>query len=161
AILSRVRAANPGAYNRYADFAARLSHLQRCEFRADMVPIGFDMAAEAQTVRAGLDTAVREIQALPGCEDFLRPPTPASIRRAVTEQGTALVYLVSTPVGSAALMVIDRTLEVVWAPLQREELNDVVRDYLRGQLGESELLVDSLPRLLDLLGRRLIKPVAE
>ena len=69
---------------------------------------GFDRHQAIQTARVELDAAITAIRAIAGFEDFLVAPDWERIQRAVTPE-VPLVYLVTTPAGSLALIVCRRT----------------------------------------------------
>ena len=138
--------------------------------------------AEMERAQAALQAAIDGIRQVPGYEDFFLAPVFPKIRLAATP-GTPLVYLLTTPAGSLALVVpppspVPAPPEpatgdapiALWLDGFAEDRLDgllVVRDgerviggYLPGQLGMSEGLAASLAGMLPLLGERLIGPLA-
>jgi CHAT domain-containing protein len=84
---------------------------------------------EIRQARAELDQVIREIQAVPGFEDFLATPTMTDIERAAHDE--PLVYLVAATPGGLALVVKDR--DVIHVPLDgltADALAEVVSDFL-------------------------------
>ncbi|MBG0565479.1 CHAT domain-containing protein [Actinoplanes aureus] len=65
-------------------------------------------------LRAAVDTLVARIQALPGFEDFRRPPSIAAVTAAAGT--TPLVYLVPADAGGVALVVREGRCSAVWLP---------------------------------------------
>jgi CHAT domain-containing protein len=81
-----------------------------------------------------------------------------------------LVYLMTTPIGSLALLVSARHLDKVWLDLDQSELDgflirttgegDDVAGFIPGMLS-GEGFGDALAQLLPILGERLMGPVAQ
>ncbi len=99
-----------------------------------------DFAAFSQVMAAAreLDAAIAAIRQVPGYEDFFLPPTFEKIRQAAPGRA-ALVYLVTTAVGSVALAVQGQTgglVSALWLDdLTEAELSEV----LAGPSPEPEL----------------------
>ncbi|MDW8405777.1 CHAT domain-containing protein, partial [Chloroflexus sp.] len=121
--------------------------------------------------RAELDKAIDAIRALPGYEGFLLPPAYAEIT-AAAQPGVPLVYLITTPQGSMALIVpygaaepeallLNGFTEDDLNALLIERANDeVVGGYLPGQFLGGAALAAALERGLPRLGAALIAPLA-
>ena len=107
--LKAVQQVNPALVDRYQAAANALSQLETTErnlsqksapqFTPD------DLRQQAQRIRADLQACVREIRQIPGYENFLSLPTFAEVRQAVPPD-QALVYLLVTPSGGAALVLL-------------------------------------------------------
>jgi CHAT domain-containing protein/tetratricopeptide (TPR) repeat protein len=102
------------AYRRFRDAAAAVQALQQLD-RAGDVPEGFDRHQARQTARTELDAAILAIRAIAGFEDFLLAPDWERIQRTVTPE-VPLVYLVTTPAGSLALIVRREPTKMGQAP---------------------------------------------
>ena len=186
--LARVQLLDPQAH---ADFERAVGQLRQQEVRerADrMAPAGTSSQSSAEMrqpqvrqARADLDAAIRRIQQVPGFSGFLKVPDWGILAGAVTP-ARPLVYLVTTPTGSVALLVHrpvdvptnDATgivAETVWAEgltttdlhsllVSRDDLGNVVGGYLPGQLDQPTWLETALTTLLPRLGAALVGPVA-
>lgn len=186
--LARVQLLDPQAH---ADFERAVRQLRQQEVRerADrMAPAGKSSQSSAEMrqpqvrqARADLDAAIRRIQQVPGFSGFLKAPDWGILAGAVTP-ARPLVYLVTTPTGSVALLVHrpadvqadDATgivAETVWAEgltttdlrsllVKRDDLGSVVGGYLPGQLDQPAWLEAALTALLPRLGAALVGPVA-
>ena len=129
-----------------------------------------EITADLRAARAGLEAAIAHIrQYLP---DFLAKPTFRDVATAA-QPGVPLCYLVTTTHGSLALIVPATGSPVpVWADdfttddldallVQFDEGGNVVGGYLPGQLLVHKWLEASLPKVLSMLGEKLMAPVAQ
>jgi CHAT domain-containing protein len=175
--LSIIERDYPDIYERYRTAAEIVRSLERTDRasadRQDTAQLSFtDLANRIRAARADLDAAIEAIRAIPGYEAFLRPPTYAEIA-AAAQPGVPLVYLITTPQGSLALIVPDGNAEPETLLLDEFTENDlnnlllvrtgdkVVGGYLPGQLLGGEALTTALETALPLLGEHLIAPVAQ
>jgi CHAT domain-containing protein len=175
--LSIIERDYPDIYERYRAAAEIVRSLERTDRasadRQDAAQLSFtDLANRIRAARADLDAAIEAIRAIPGYEAFLRPPTYAEIA-AAAQPGVPLVYLITTPQGSLALIVPDGNAEPETLLLDEFTENDlnnlllvrtgdkVVGGYLPGQLLGGEALTTALETALPLLGEHLIAPVAQ
>jgi CHAT domain-containing protein/tetratricopeptide (TPR) repeat protein len=185
--LARVQLVDPQAHADYEHAVGRLRQLEVRERADRMAPPETSSQSSAEMVprqvrqaRADLDAAVRRIQQVPGFSTFLKVPDWGMLAGAVMP-ARPLVYLVTTPTGSVALLVHrpadgpaeDATgivAETVWADgltttdlhgllVRRDDLGNVVGGYLPGQLDQN-WLETTLTALLPRLGAALIGPVA-
>ncbi|MGA0197947.1 MAG: CHAT domain-containing protein [Prochlorotrichaceae cyanobacterium] len=108
--LDAVQQVNPALVERYQAAANALSQLESTERnlsqesnRPQFTPD--ELRQEAQQIRADLQACVTEIRQIPGYENFLSLPTFAEIRQAVPPD-QSLVYLLVTPSGGAALVLL-------------------------------------------------------
>jgi CHAT domain-containing protein len=121
---------------------------------------------EIRQARAELDRVIKEIQAVPGFEDFLATPTMADIERAARDE--PLVYLTAAAPGGLALVV--RGSEVTNVPLDEltaDALVEVVSDFLAahapyraGQAGSETDWDACLDRTTQWLWEKVMGPVA-
>ncbi|MDN5273902.1 CHAT domain-containing protein [Chloroflexus sp. MS-CIW-1] len=175
--LSIIERDYPDIYERYRTAAEIVRSLERTDRasadRQDTAQLSFtDLANRIRAARADLDAAIEAIRAIPGYEAFLRPPTYAEIA-AAAQPGVPLVYLITTPQGSLALIVPDGNAEpeaLLLDEFTENDLNNlllvrtgdkVVGGYLPGQLLGGEALTKALETALPLLGEHLIAPVAQ
>jgi CHAT domain-containing protein len=176
--LSVIERDYPDIYERYRTAAEIVRSLERTDRasadRQDTAQLSFtDLANRIRAARADLDAAIEAIRAIPGYEAFLRPPTYAEIA-AAAQPGVPLVYLITTPQGSLALIVPDGNAEpeaLLLDEFTENDLNNlllvrtgdkkVVGGYLPGQLLGGEALTTALETALPLLGEHLIAPVAQ
>jgi CHAT domain-containing protein len=175
--LSVIERDYPDIYERYRTAAEIVRSLERTDRasadRQDTAQLSFtDLANRIRAARADLDAAIEAIRAIPGYEAFLRPPTYAEIA-AAAQPGVPLVYLITTPQGSLALIVPDGNAEpeaLLLDEFTENDLNNlllvrtgdkVVGGYLSGQLLGGEALTTALETALPLLGEHLIAPVAQ
>ena len=175
--LSIIERDYPDIYERYRTAAEVVRSLERTDRasadRQDTAQLSFtDLANRIRAARADLDAAIEAIRAIPGYEAFLRPPTYAEIA-AAAQPGVPLVYLITTPQGSLALIVPDGNAEpeaLLLDEFTENDLNnlllvrtgdEVVGGYLPGQLLGGEALTTALETALPLLGEHLIAPVAQ
>jgi CHAT domain-containing protein len=175
--LSMIERDYPAIYERYRAAAEVVRSLERTDRaaadRQDAAQLSFtDLANRIRAARADLDAAIEAIRAIPGYEAFLRPPTYAEIA-AAAQPGLPLVYLITTPQGSLALIVPYGNAEPEALLLDHFTENDlngillvragdkVVGGYLPGQLLGGDTLTTALATALPLLGERLIAPLAQ
>ncbi|WP_129630006.1 CHAT domain-containing protein [Candidatus Oscillochloris fontis] len=130
-----------------------------------------DRIVQILAAREELDAVIEAIRNLPGYATFLRSPTYADIA-AVAMPQTPLVYLLTTPHGSLALIVtagadqpevllLDSfTQEMLDALLITREGDQVVGGYLPGQLGDHQWLTAALDTALPIFGTQIIAPLA-
>jgi hypothetical protein len=154
---------------RYRQTVGRIQSLQQRAGEPGGLQATLRQALE--DARQELDATIEAIRQVGGYEDFLLSPSFEKIRRAVTA-AAPLVYLVTTPQGSLALIVAESVDQFfLWLDGFREEdLNhllleqaddEVTGGYLPGQLGRSDWLKASLEKVLPLLAEKLMGPVAE
>ncbi|ABQ89429.1 conserved hypothetical protein [Roseiflexus sp. RS-1] len=175
--LSIIERQYPDIYERYRAAAEVVRSLERTDRattdRQDEAQPSFtELANRIRAARADLDAAIEAIRAIPGYEAFLRPPTYAEIA-AAAQPGVPLVYLITTPQGSLALIVPDGNAEPEALLLDEFTENDlknlllvrtgdeVVGGYLPGQLLGGKMLETALAMALPILGERLIAPLAQ
>ena len=131
---------------------------------------------EMQRATEDLRKAVEQIRSLPGLSDFLQHPSFNDIARR-TDPTEPLVYLLTSPVGSAAIVVWGEegpngVVELIDAPsLTSTELASVLvsfdqtglptAGYLAAQVGDTDDLDGALTLLDTLLGERLLRPLAD
>ncbi|NCC34769.1 MAG: CHAT domain-containing protein, partial [Chloroflexia bacterium] len=176
--LSEIERDHPEVYTRYRAAAEELRQIDQRVRGAEgqeHQPVSggetTDLTARILAAREQLDAAITEIRVLPGYDSFLRPPTYAEIA-AVAQPGVPLVYLISTPQSSLALIVSHSTAEPeallldgftednLNALLTTREGEEVVGGYLPGQFGDHKMVQTALNNALPLLGERLIAPLA-
>jgi tetratricopeptide (TPR) repeat protein len=132
-----------------------------------------DLLDGMRAARAELDDVMDEIRRVPGYELFQRPSSFEEIVGVAEE--APLVYLITTFVGSLALVVAEGGAQAVWLPATAEEIGDllvetglegppnmfpVVGGYLHGQLSDPSRLGAALAGLLPRLGEAVVAPVA-
>ena len=178
--LEKVRQIDAAAYEQYRRVAECLRQLEAAERAGapaatrEASPLTAEaLRQEALQARAGLDAAIARIRKVEGYEGFMALPVWEDVARAI-RPGWPLVYLVTTPAGSLALVVHRQdsavSVEAIWADLftfedldgllvQRER-DEVLGGYLSGQLFRSEWLKESLAQVLPTLGEQVIEPVA-
>lgn len=124
---------------------------------------GFAERPAAADLRAALDKVITRIQALPGFDDFRRPPTIAAVT--ATAGTTPLVYLVPASAGGVALVVRGRRCEATWLPeLTTETLSARVASYLDAYANRQRDPARWPAALLDLTGwlwPAVLAPVVE
>ena len=162
-----LRALDPQLHARYVAVRADVEGYEQV-LRAGM---GGDLAAAAAAREAYRQT-IDAIRALPGLERFLLAPRYADIASAIPA-GETLVYLLSAPSGSAALIVTrDADPEVVDVPaltsgrvvralIRGNEHLGPVEGYLPAQARASGDLDDAIAEVSALLAPELIAPVAQ
>ena len=74
----------------------------------------------ATTLRQQLNILIQAIHQVPSYGDFLSLPTFEDVRQAVSDD-CPLVYLLSTPNGSLALIVMPRDIQLIWLDGLKEE----------------------------------------
>jgi len=132
----------------------------------------------AQEAWANLNAVIRELNSLPGYESFLAPPSLTDIAGAA-EPAQPVVYLMTTPAGSLALIVhrlgSETRVETVWAELTEAELDlllfgravesgsaaPAVEGLLSAQEQGSAAQLAAIATVCPALGDRLMAPLAE
>jgi CHAT domain-containing protein len=69
---------------------------------------------EATRLRQELTTTIDQIRQQPGYETFLTPPTFKDVQKAVAQIKHPLIYLLTTPAGSLALIVTSSNSHSIW-----------------------------------------------
>jgi CHAT domain-containing protein len=176
--LSEIERDYPAIYERYRAAAEQVRRFEQAaradERRTRELPPGIhseDLVRRIVAAREQLDAAIEAIRTLPGYERFLQAPTYAEIA-ATAQPGTPLVYLITTPQGSLALIVSSEQREPETLPLDgfteahldtlliKRESDEVVGGYLPGQFLGGAALTTALAEGLPQLGARLIAPLA-
>jgi CHAT domain-containing protein/tetratricopeptide (TPR) repeat protein len=116
--LQQLAIISPTLEARYQDITQQLRNLevQQRQFQTSKeLPgvISEDLRGTTIDLRAQLITVIEQIRQQPGYEDFLLPPTLEDIL-AATQPKQPLIYLVSTPNGSLALIVMSEEIVPVW-----------------------------------------------
>lgn len=181
--LSRVQQQSPELFQRYQKAASRLRQLEAIERQEGLSNLGAtkppDWAVHRQQVqqaRAELQAVIAAIRQLDGYDHFLLPPNFADVAAAV-QLGQPIVYLVSTPVGSLALLLhrlatdTDVTVEHLWADaftekdlddfLLKGEKGEEPDGYLVGQFFGGSVLQAALAEGMLLLGEKLLAPLTQ
>ncbi len=181
--LLQVQQQAPALFQQYQATAARLRQLEAVERQEHLSSSGTatlpDWAAHRQQVqqaRTDLQTAIAAIRQLEGYDQFLRPPQFADVATTV-RPGHPLAYLVTTPIGSLALLLhrpaadADVTIESLWADafteddlnafLVKRENGEEPGGYLPGQFFGGPTLQTALAKGLPLLGETLLAPLAQ
>ncbi|MCL4553480.1 MAG: CHAT domain-containing protein, partial [Candidatus Marsarchaeota archaeon] len=169
--IERLQSDHPEVIERYRQVVNRIALLEKQEL--DATQSDHQLVSQAQLAYQDLQDIIATIKQLDGYQDLFAQPTFESVAQAAIP-GQALVYLITTFVGSLALIIRDESgdsVEPVWcdefktAGLIRLLLPDQVGGesmggYLGGQL-ISNRLSQSLDELLPTLGSGLIAPLAE
>jgi CHAT domain-containing protein len=124
--LERVRVTDPETYNLYRKAAKRIRSLETLERSGGLVPAegktgisSESLREQALTAYAEMSKATDRIRCIQGYENFLKEPNWDDIAAAVTDD-QPLVYLVTTPDGSLALIAAkerSKAQEVVVKPV--------------------------------------------
>jgi len=168
--LERLRDLDPQLADRYYELRLKVKRLERDQ-RTD----GDAYGAEAAAVAEKLTATIEAIRALPGFDTFLRTPS-FSDAAATLGTGDAVVYLVTSPHGSLALVVTrggdggevrlveaptvtstDLALLFVAPHLERKRLGG----YLSAHAGVAGSFEEALARFADKLGPDLLKPLRD
>lgn len=181
--LSRVQQQSPELFQRYQKTISRLRQLEAIERQADLSshsattpPDWATHRQQVQQARSELQAVVATIRQLDGYDRFLLPPKFADVAAAV-QLGQPLVYLVTTLVGSLALLLhrlatdTDVTVEPLWvdaftekdldAFLLKGEKGKEPGGYLVGQFFGGSTLEAALAEGILLLGEKLLAPLAQ
>ncbi len=151
---------------------------------ADLDSASAELVALDRRVRQGDDAAgslaraaservsrlLAEVRALPGCSGFGAPPRASDVRAELRERH-ALVYVVTTPRGSLALIIDARPeAEAVFSHVTSTEIADLLvrngptgpEGYLIAQgTGDDAALEETLDAFGELLGRPFLEPLAD
>jgi CHAT domain-containing protein/tetratricopeptide (TPR) repeat protein len=175
--LSRIAHNHPEIYKRYHEAAAQVRQFEHTGRELNQFSESSpayrphqDLVTQIRAARVELDAAIDEIRTIPGYDSFLRPPTYAQIA-AAARPGTPLVYLITTPQGSLALIAPDTgepesllldgfTEADLGGLLIKRENGEVVGGYLPGQLQGGTALTAALATSLPRLGEALVAPLA-
>jgi CHAT domain-containing protein len=116
--LQQLAIISPELEARYQDITQQLQNLevQQRQFQTSKELPGIiseDLRDTTINLRAQLTTAIEDIRQQPGYEDFLLPPILEDIL-AATQPNQPLIYLISTPNGSLALIVMPEEIIPVW-----------------------------------------------
>jgi CHAT domain-containing protein/tetratricopeptide (TPR) repeat protein len=110
--IDRVKDLAPDTYKLYVDTADQLRHLEAAERAGDSSMglsgeahlMGETLRNRVNETRHELETAIRQIRALPGYEGFLTEPGWDDIAAALDEKVT-VIYLVASMAGGLAILV--------------------------------------------------------
>ncbi|NJN87076.1 MAG: CHAT domain-containing protein [Leptolyngbyaceae cyanobacterium SL_7_1] len=138
--LEQLQETHAYLFNQYQEITAQLRNLETqdrmrmtSEERQSLTPEAHRTLAI--DLRQQFKTLLQEIRQVPDYETFLALPTFAEVRRAL-RRDRPLVYLLSTPAGSLALIVTTNSTEPLW-------LNDFpeskLREILYGPAEDPEL----------------------
>ena len=186
--LSIINEKDPATFEIYENAAENFDEMNRrlCKHisaleQPDRVYI--NLRNRAEQALEDLNNAFKAIQKVPGFEDFLSKPDKNEIVQALNlisqknkNPNTALVYFITTPKGSLALIVTADQSEdalkiepvhIDFSHLKMEELleyySKIPRDCSPGQLGveHEKVLKEYLPEILTTLGEKIVAPVAD
>jgi CHAT domain-containing protein/tetratricopeptide (TPR) repeat protein len=116
--LTQLQQTNPDLFNQYQDITDQLRNLEAYD-RQHMTDdnreslIQKSQRSAAINLRQQFDTLIQEIRQFPGYEKFLTSPTFEDIQLAAPSD-RPLVYLVSTPAGSLALIITQDNIKDLW-----------------------------------------------
>ncbi|MBW4653287.1 MAG: tetratricopeptide repeat protein [Kaiparowitsia implicata GSE-PSE-MK54-09C] len=132
--LDQLKEAAPNLHQQYINLASQLRNLdaqQRdrsiSDQRHSLTPT--ELSATAARLSQQRESLLQHIRQVSGYEQFLALPTFADIQKA-TQPDCPLVYLVSTPSGSLALIITPHTIHELW-------LNDLNETQLIDLLDQS------------------------
>ena len=138
--LIQLQKTHPNLYRQYQDVATQLRNLESQQRdrmtssdRHSLTPEA--LREEAIALRQQLSTLLQSIRQVSGYEEFLSLPTFADVRRVVQRDlaeptlcDRPLVYLVSTPAGSLALIVTPNDTQSIWLDeLTEEQLRKILQ----------------------------------
>jgi len=138
--LIQLQQTHPNLYSQYRDVATQLRNLESQQRdrmtssdRHSLTPEA--LREEAIALRQQLSTLLQSIRQVSGYEEFLSLPTFADVCRVVQRDlaeptlcDRPLVYLVSTPAGSLALIVTPNDTQSIWLDeLTEEQLRKILQ----------------------------------
>ena len=163
-------------YEDYRAASERLERVEKVELSQDSRAPDFDISGDIRAARRELDAAIESIRQIPKYENFLRSVEFDVVQRTLTESSSTDggeesvgIYLIVTFAGGAAIIVHSGGVESVWLDFDETELyglllerdgEKIVGGYLHGQF-RSSLLRPSLDKMLDLIGEKIMQPVAQ
>jgi CHAT domain-containing protein len=122
--LTQLQQTHPELYQDYQQITAQLRNLESqqrdrmtSEDRHSLTPEA--LRDTATSLRQQLADILQDIRKVPSYEDFLGLPTFADVQAAATDH-PPLVYLVTTPADSLALVVTPNTVESLWLDIFNE-----------------------------------------
>ena len=138
--LTQLQQIAPDLYNRYQDITTQLRNLESQQRdrmissdRNSLTPKS--LRATAIDLRNQLDILIQDIRQVPEYEQFLTLPTFEEVRQSASSN-QPLVYLVTTPIGSLALIVTPKDIQSIW-------LNDltemILREIIYGSVDDPDL----------------------
>ena len=128
--LNQLQQLNPDLYNQYRNLTEQLRTLESQQRdrmtstdRHSLTPE--DLRETALALRQQLDQLIPEIRQVPGYESFLTLPTFEEVRQAA-KSDKPLVYLVTTPDGSLALIVTPEEIQSIGLnDLNEQQLGEI------------------------------------
>ena len=176
--LERVRQEDQKVYKRYQQATNRLRQLERATREGHLADVDHSIALaiaspfeQVHQTRKEVEQAIANIRQIPGYEEFLVEPTYSDVIQAA-QPGIPLVYIVTTPLGSLALLIhsASNVPEIIWlnsfteanlhSLLIKVDDEAVVRGYLLSQLINPQWMKQTLNELLPELARELVGPIA-
>jgi CHAT domain-containing protein/peptidoglycan hydrolase-like protein with peptidoglycan-binding domain len=132
--LTQLQQLAPALFDQYQAITAQLRNLENQQRqhmtsgdRHSLTPK--DLRDAAIALRQQLNTLLQAIRQQPGYEKFLSLPTLAEIQAAI-QRDHPLIYLVTTPTGSLALILTLERIESVWLDaLNETQLIDLLRSW--------------------------------
>ena len=116
--LTQLQQFAPALYNCYQDITKQLRNLESQQRDRMISSDRHSLTPETlrETVidlRRQLDTLIQDIRQIPGYKNFLTLPTFEEVHQAASSD-QPLVYLVTTPVGSLAIIVTPESIHPIW-----------------------------------------------
>jgi CHAT domain-containing protein len=128
--LTQLENLAPKLHNTYQDITQQLRNLESQD-RNRMVSDNRDRVPEdlintTKKLRQALAAKIDQIRQVPGYEDFLTPTKWEDITIALSSD-SPLLYLVTTPNGSVALIVTPDNIEAIWSNFSETQLRELVQ----------------------------------
>jgi CHAT domain-containing protein len=121
----------------------------------------------AREARSELSRVIRDIQALPGFDEFFKDPESIDIASILAQSHLdAIVYIIVTSAGGLALIVHEQGFEPVWLDVNSKDLDRIMlgetRNPEKGYLGVILGYVDApdiIESVCDWLAQIIVKPI--
>ncbi|BAY23266.1 tetratricopeptide domain protein [Calothrix sp. NIES-2100] len=141
--LTQLQQLAPSLYTQYTDTTNQLRNLetqQRLRITSDdrhsLTPEA--LRSQALQLRETLTKIIDQIRQVPGYEDLLAQPSFDDIRQAL-RPGIPLVYLVTSPAGSLALIVTQKGIDDLWLDdLTENSLGEIFLAWFRAYYDQSQ-----------------------
>ncbi|MGG6239680.1 CHAT domain-containing protein [Nodosilinea sp. AN01ver1] len=138
--LTQLQQIAPDLYNRYQDITKQLRNLESRQRDRMISSDRYSLTPEtlretAIDLRYQLTTLIQDIRQIPGYEKFLTLPTFEEVHQAASSD-QPLVYLVTTLVGSLAVIVTPENIQSIWL----DDLTEtILREILYGSVDNPKL----------------------
>jgi CHAT domain-containing protein len=166
--LIQLQQTAPDLYTQYQDSARQLYNLEAQERDLMVSSERYSLTPEvlrnnATKIRQQITTILDQIRLEPGYENFLRRPIFEDVQKAVTEH--IIIYLLTTPAGSLALIVTSGGIDCLWLDdFTDTHLNNLIQTWFiayKNAHGDRQTWLDTIDQITQQLWNSLMGPLVQ